>query len=71
MAEIKPSKKMLTLREISEQYSFSLSSLRRWASERKSFPLYKVKNRIKVSIPEWESWLEGFHIKPDGGDKDG
>ena len=48
--------KLLTLKEISEIYSIPLSTLRRWASERR-FPLFKVSNRILVSPEEFEEWL--------------
>ena len=65
MTDLISEKKMLTLRELSERYSFSLLTLRRWGAERR-YPLYKVSNRIRVSIEEWESWLEEFHIKPEG-----
>lgn len=49
------------LRDISDQYSIPLSTLRRWASERR-FPLYKVSNRIYVDCFEFQSWLETFKI---------
>jgi len=51
-----------TLSEISDIYGIPLTTLRRWAAERK-FPLYKVSNRVRVSIKEWEEWLEQFHCK--------
>ena len=58
----KPKAKLVNLREISEIYSIPLSTLRRWASERK-FPLYKISNRIRVSIEEFEEWLSKFRIE--------
>ncbi len=48
--------KFLTLKKISKIYSIPLSTLRRWASERR-FSLYKVSNRILVSPEEFEEWL--------------
>jgi len=59
-------KTFYTLHEISEKFGIPLSTLRRWAAERK-FPLYKISNRVRVSIDEWEKWLEQFHLK--GGDR--
>lgn len=60
--ECKKQSKFLTLKEISGIYSIPLSTLRRWASERK-FPLFKVSNRIKVSSLEFEEWFLGFKVK--------
>ncbi|NIQ14728.1 MAG: helix-turn-helix domain-containing protein, partial [Candidatus Dadabacteria bacterium] len=54
-------KKLLNLRELSEIYSIPLSTLRRWASERR-FPLLKVSNRILVSPQAFEEWLEQHSI---------
>ncbi len=48
--------KLLNLKEISKIYSIPLSTLRRWASERR-FPIYKISNRILISIEEFEEWL--------------
>jgi hypothetical protein len=56
------SKRFLSLYEISERYSLPISTVRRWSSERR-FPLYKISNRVRVSIDEWETWLEQFHHK--------
>ena len=53
--------KLLTLKEISKIYSIPLSTLRRWAAERK-FPLYKISNRIRVSVEEFEEWLSKFRV---------
>ena len=63
------SKKLVNLREVSEYYSMPLSTLRRWASERR-FPLYRVSNRIFVSPEQFESWLENSKIEAieSGGD---
>ena len=52
----------LSLSELSKRYGIPLSTLRRWAAERK-FPLYKISNRVRVSIVEWENWLSQFHSK--------
>ncbi len=49
--------KYYTLRQISERYSIPLSTLRRWASERR-FPLYRVSNRILISGDEWNQWIQ-------------
>jgi hypothetical protein len=62
--------KLRTLKEISEIYSIPLSTLRRWASERR-FPLFKVSNRILVSPQEFEEWLnqqkvETYNIRRNG-----
>lgn len=58
-----PNKKFINLRELSQLYSIPLSTLRRWASERR-FPLYKVSNRVFVAEKEWEEYLSGFRISP-------
>ena len=55
-------KNFFTLLELSQKYGIPLSTLRRWAAERK-FPIFKISNRIRVSIDEWEGWLEQFHLK--------
>ena len=56
--------KLLTLKEISKIYSIPLSTLRRWASERR-FPLFKVSNRILVSPQEFEEWLDKQRVDAD------
>ena len=56
-------KSLVTLRDISEQYSIPLSTLRRWASERR-FPLHKISNMIRVSPVEFEEWIASTKIKP-------
>ena len=53
---------LFTLSEISKKYGIPLSTLRRWAAERK-FPLYKISNRVRVSVKEWEEWIEKSHYK--------
>jgi len=50
-------KKLINLRQLSEQYSIPLSTLRRWASERR-FPVVKVFNRVYVRPEKFEEWLE-------------
>ena len=50
------------LEEISKCYDIPLSTLRRWASERR-FPLYKVSNKIRISLQEFEQWFKNFHVK--------
>jgi hypothetical protein len=61
MTKIQQEQKFLSLEDISRIYRIPLSTLRRWASERR-FPLYKISSRIKVSVTDWESWIEGFYI---------
>lgn len=56
-------KSLVTLRDISEQYSIPLSTLRKWASERR-FSLYKISNMIRVSPVEFEEWIASTKIKP-------
>jgi hypothetical protein len=51
-----------TLREISKDYSLPLTTLRRWASERR-FPIYKISNRIRVSELEFRDWIENFKVE--------
>jgi hypothetical protein len=58
-----PTKKFINLRELSQLYSIPLTTLRRWASERR-FPIYKLSNRIFVSEMEWEKYISDFHINP-------
>lgn len=48
--------KYLNLKELSVLTGRPLSTLRRWAWERR-FPLYRMSNRIIVSLEEFESWL--------------
>ena len=55
--------KLATLSEISEIYSIPLSTLRRWASERRFF-LYKISNRIRVDKKEFNRWIESFRVSP-------
>jgi len=68
MPKIQDSQLFFTLRDISTRYRIPLSTLRRWASERR-FPLYKVSTRIFVSIKDWEDWWGNFYAK-GGGDHD-
>jgi helix-turn-helix protein len=56
---------LVPLEEISKRYSLPLSTLRRWASERK-FPLYRISNRIRVDIQEFSDWLRQFHTRGGG-----
>ena len=56
-------KSLVTLRDISEQYSIPLSTLRRWSSERR-FPLHKISNMIRVSPVEFEEWIASTKINP-------
>jgi len=55
--------RFLSLREVSKKYSMPLSTVRRWAAERK-FPLYKISNRIKVSSVEFGEWFIKFRVEP-------
>ena len=61
-------KKLITLEEISEIYSLSLATLRRWSSERR-FPLYRISNRIRVDELEFRNWIENFKIEEHNNDK--
>jgi len=54
--------KYCRLKAISAQYDIPLSTLRRWASERR-FPLYKISNMVRVSPVEFQEWWEKGHIK--------
>ena len=56
-------KSLVTLRDISEQYSIPLSTLRRLASERR-FSLHKISNMIRVSPVEFEDWIASTKINP-------
>jgi len=64
--------KYLSLRQISRTYSIPLSTLRRWASQRR-FPLVKLSNRIKVCPIEFDKWVMQNHYKPqiNGGENNG
>ena len=55
--------RLVALKTISQQYSIPLSTLRRWASERK-FPLVKVSNRVKVCPIEFDNWVMQNHYQP-------
>ena len=59
--------KLLTLRDVAEMYSLSLSTIREWSSERK-FPLYKISKSIRVSDSEFREWIETFKIKENTND---
>lgn len=59
---------LITLEELAERYHLKLSTLRRWASERK-FPIYRISNRIRVCPAEFSQWLQQFHVKQNGGIK--
>jgi excisionase family DNA binding protein len=61
-------KEFMTLREVSQRFNIPLSTLRRWAWERR-FSLYKVSNKIRVSVSEWQVYWEKFHIKGGGGNR--
>ncbi len=58
---MKTTDRLITLKEISEIYSLSLATLRRWASERR-FSIYKISNRIRVSDSEFRDWINKFKI---------
>ncbi len=60
-------KNLMNLEELAKRYSMSLSTLRRWASERR-FPLYKISSLIRVSESEFNQWLEKFKIKEHNND---
>lgn len=53
--------KFISLKELSQLTGRPLSTLRRWASERR-FPLYRCSNRILISESEFLAWLENYHI---------
>jgi len=56
--------RLLTLREVSEEFNLPLGTLRLWASQRK-FPLYKIRGaKIRVDRDEFQEWLKEFHVKP-------
>jgi helix-turn-helix protein len=52
------------LEEIAERYQIPISTLRRWCAERR-FPVYKISNRIRVSLKEFSLWWEKFHVRGD------
>lgn len=54
-------KKMLTLKEVSEQYGISLSRLQKW-SARKAIPRLKIGRSIYIEPHTFEEWLEQFFI---------
>lgn len=62
--------KYVNLRQLSALTSIPLSSLRRFAAERR-FPLIKINNsRILVDFEEFINWLEKSKIQPKvGGEK--
>lgn len=63
--ELRPN--LINLRQLSMYSSIPLSTLRRWASERR-FPLYKISSRVMVRIDEFDTWLEKSKINPyEGG----
>ncbi|MGE5443210.1 MAG: helix-turn-helix domain-containing protein [Ignavibacteriales bacterium] len=59
----------ISLQELAERYHLKLSTLRRWASERR-FPLYRISNRIRVSPLEFSEWLQQFKVNKKGGKDD-
>jgi|DewCreStandDraft_5_1066085.scaffolds.fasta_scaffold34889_3 hypothetical protein len=56
-------KELMTLKELSERFSFPLSTLRIYASQRR-FPLLKVGRRIYVDPYEFKLWLNRFKVEP-------
>ena len=64
MMNISNEVKLLPLKKISEIYSIPLTTLRRWASERR-FPLYKISNRISVDVDEFNGWICKHKINLD------
>ncbi|MGH7801508.1 MAG: helix-turn-helix domain-containing protein [Thermodesulfobacteriota bacterium] len=50
------------LEAISQRYDITLSTLRRWCAERR-FPIYKVSNRVRVSVREFEEWWQKQHVQ--------
>ena len=65
----KENPKYVNLRQLSLITSIPLSSLRRFASERR-FIIYKINNRILVSLQEFEDYLQQSKVTPrEGGEK--
>lgn len=58
--------KFVNLRQLSIITSIPLSSLRRFASERR-FVLYKLNSRILVSLDDFEKFMEESKIQPRKG----
>ncbi len=56
-----PAKKIMTLKEISDTYGFSLWSLRYKASKRE-IPLIKIGRRLYVNVADFEEWLADKRI---------
>lgn len=61
----KQTPKFVPLDEFATIIGRPLSTIRRWASERR-FPLYKCSNRIVVNVEEGVKWFEQFHITKGG-----
>ena len=62
--------KFVNLKQLSQVTSIPLSSLRRFASERR-FPLYKINNsRILVDLEEFFKWLKESKIEARSGGRD-
>jgi len=61
--ERKTGKKLITLKEASEIYSISINTLYKWSSQGK-LGKYKIGKRVYISPPEFEGWLENFHLDP-------
>ncbi|MDA2920244.1 helix-turn-helix domain-containing protein [Desulfobacterota bacterium AH_259_B03_O07] len=59
--ERKTGKKLITLKEASEVYSISINTLYKWSSQGK-LGKYKIGKRVYISPPEFEDWLENFHL---------
>lgn len=57
----KQTPKCVRLDEFATIIGRPLSTVRRWASERR-FPPYKCSNRIVVNVEEGVKWFEQFHI---------
>jgi len=61
----KSEQEVVRLEVISKRYDIPLSTLRRWASQRR-FPLYKISNRVRVSLSEFDDWVKQYRI--NGGE---
>jgi len=57
-------KKLISLKEASQIYGIPLNTLYKMSSQGK-LPKFKIGKRVYIHPPEFEVFLEDFHVSPD------
>ncbi len=55
-----------TLKTIAEMFDMKLSTLRKWASERKFPGILKIGRAVRVDIQEFRTWVQGHRVDVKG-----